>query len=88
MPDRLENRFKFFLKTRNWILHDCVNDNHLSLKDSKSQKFFFDLLEEYIKESKALKAKIFKEMETWLKANGYDLDRLYPLSGVLLKDNE
>ena len=88
LPDRLEDRFRFFLKTRNWILHNCVYDNHLSFKDPKSQKFFFGILEAYIKEAKTLKAEMFSEMETWLKANGYDLDRVYPLSGGLLKDNE
>jgi hypothetical protein len=88
LPDRLEDRFKFFLKTRSWILHNCVNDNHLSFKDPKSQKIFFGVLEEYIKEAKALKAEIFKEMESWLEANGYDLGRVYPLSGGLLKDAE
>lgn len=88
LPDRLEDRFKIFLKTRSWILHDCVYDNHLSFKEPKSQQFFFGLLEEYIKEAKALKAEIFKEMEAWLKANGYDLARVYPLAGDLPKDME
>jgi hypothetical protein len=27
-------------------------------------------------------------MEAWLNASGYDLDRVYPLSGGLLKDEE
>jgi hypothetical protein len=88
LPDRLEDRFKFFLKTRSWILHNCVYDNHLSFKDPKSQKIFIGVLEEYIKEAKALRAEIFKEMEAWLNASGYDLDRVYPLSGGLLKDEE
>ena len=88
LPDRLKDRFRLFIKTRSWFLHECVHDIHLSFKDQKSQKFYFGLLEEYIKEAKALKVEIFKEMESWLKANGYDLDRVYPLSGGLLKDNE
>ena len=88
LPDRLKDRFRFFIKTRSWILHDCVVDNHLSFKDPKSKTFFFGLLEEYIEEAKALKAEIFQEMEAWLEANGYDLGRVYPLSGELLKDNE
>jgi hypothetical protein len=75
----LEDRFEFFLKTISWISNDCVYDNHLSFKDPKSQQFFFGILEEYIKEAKSLKAEIFKEMEAWLKANGYDLDLVYPL---------
>jgi hypothetical protein len=86
LPDRLEDRFKFFLKTRSWILHDCVYDNHLSFKDPKSQQFFFGILEEYIKEAKALKAEIFKEMEVWLKANGYNLDQVYQPVGEFPKD--
>jgi hypothetical protein len=88
LPDRLEDRFKLFLKTRSWILHDCVYDNLLSFKDPKSQKIFFGVLEEYIKEAKAIKAEIFKEMESWLKANGYDLDRVYQPIGELPKDIE
>jgi hypothetical protein len=88
LPDRLEDRFKFFLKTRRWILHNCVYDNHLSFKDPKSQKIFIGVLEEYIKEAKALKAEIFKEMESWLEANGYDLDRVYQPVGELPKNME
>jgi len=79
LPDRLEDRFRFLIKTRSWILHDCVTDKHLSFKDPKSQEFFFGLLEKYIKEAKALKSEIFREMESWLKVNGYDLDLVYPL---------
>ena len=83
LPARLEDRFKLFLKTRSWILHECVNDNRLSFKDPISQEFFFGILKEYITEGKALKAEIFKEMEDWLEANGYDLDRVYQRGGEL-----
>ena len=33
LPDRLEDRFKLFLKTRSWILHDCVYDNRSKQED-------------------------------------------------------
>lgn len=86
LPERLRDRFRFFIKTRSWILHDCVNDPRLSFKDAKSQDFFFDILEEYLKEAKALKAEIFREMEIWLTKNGYNLDQVYPLSGEFPED--
>ena len=52
-------------------------------QDPQSQQFSFGVLEEYIKEAKALKAEIFKEMESWLEQNDYELEQVYQLGGKL-----
>ena len=88
LPDRLQDRFRIFIKTRSWILHECLVDERLSFKEEKSQQFFYGLIAEYIEEAIALKSEIFNEMEAWLKANGYDLDRVYPLSGGVAEEPE
>ena len=87
-PNHLKSSGQMFLKTKDWIIHECVNDTHLSYRKENSKKHFFGVIEAYIKDAKTIETEIFSEMESWLKVNGFDLNRIYPLSGGMLKDNE
>lgn len=78
-----EESFRIVIKTREWILYECVCDHHLSFRKQNSTKHFFRIIEAYIKDIKAMKTEMLYEMEAWLKKKGYDLHQVYQLRGKL-----
>ena len=55
LSKELEESFRMVLKIREWILHECVYDHHLSFRKQNSQKHFFGIINAYIKDAKAIK---------------------------------
>ncbi len=74
LPKYLCTQQKLFLKTKDWIMRECVNDIHLSFRKEDSKKHFFGIIESYIKDTKVIKTELFKEMESWLNTYDCELD--------------
>ena len=80
--------YKRYLLQKSYFQNQCIHDHHLSFKKNNSKKYFFGLIDAYIRDVKAIKLKIFNEMEAWLKTNGFDLGQVYQPIGELPKDME
>ena len=85
LPQEWEDGMRFFLKGKDWILNECIYDNHLSLRNSNSNKHFYGLIEAYIKEAKTRKITILNEIELWIEQNSFDFDRVSQRVGILPK---
>ena len=88
IPKKLMNRFDDFLEERNWIIHKCVVDEYLSLRNVNSKNKLFKRIERFVAESKALSREIHNLMESWYDTSGYDLDYAYSLAEQLLENAE
>ncbi|MHC1605401.1 MAG: hypothetical protein ACXQTP_05485 [Candidatus Methanofastidiosia archaeon] len=88
IPKKLMDRFDDFLEERNWIIHKCVVDEYLSLRNVNSKNKLFRRIERFVDEAKALRREIHNLMESWYVISGYDLDDAYSLAKQMLKNAE
>jgi hypothetical protein len=88
IPKNLMDRFDAFLKERNWIIHKCVINEFLSLRNMDSKQRLFKRIEEFVNEAISLKKEIYNLMESWYSDTGYDLNYVYSLAGKMLKKAE
>ena len=47
IPKKLMNRFDVFLEERNWIIHKCVINEYLSLRNAESKKRLFERISNF-----------------------------------------
>ncbi len=74
IPPLLHNRFDKLLKERNWLIHNCITTDYLSLRSENNKYRLFERLEEFADESMLLAKEIHNLNDVWFSGNGYDLD--------------
>ena len=80
------NRFDDFLEERNWLIHKCVVDEYLSLRNVTLKTKLFKRIERFVDESIALRREVHNLMESWYLSSGYNLDYAYSLADQMLKN--
>lgn len=80
IPEKLLNRFKNFLDERNWLIHKCVVDDYLSLRNEIKKQMLFNRLVTFVEEARGLNNEIHALMESWYIETGYDLDYAHNLA--------
>jgi len=80
------NRFDDFLDERNWIIHNCVINEYLSLRNMDSKQRLFKRIEAFVYEAITLRKEIHNLMESWYSDSEYDLNYAYSLAEKLLKN--
>ena len=88
IPKNLMNRFDDFLEERNWIIHKCVINEYLSLRNVDSKQRLFKRIEAFVDEAIELKREIHNLMESWYSDSGYDLNDAYSLAEKMLQNAE
>ena len=88
IPKNLMNRFDGFLGERNWIIHKCVINEYLSLRNVNSKKQLFKRIEAFVDEAIILRREIHNLIESWYVDSGYDLNYAYSLAEKMLGNAE
>lgn len=88
IPKNLMNRFDVFLEERNWIIHKCIINEYLSLRNMESEQRLFKRIEAFVDEAIKLRREIHNLMETWYSDSGYDLNYAYSLAEKMLEKAE
>ena len=88
IPKNLMNRFDDFLEERNWIIHKCVINEYLSLRNMDSKQRLFKRIEAFVDEAITLRREIHHLMKDWYSDSGYDLNYAYSLAEKMLENAE
>lgn len=88
IPRNLMDRFDNLLDERNWIIHKCVIDENLALRNVKTKNKLFRRIDSFVEESQNLKHEIYNLMKSWYVENGYDMDYAYSLADDMIKNAE
>ena len=88
IPNDLIERFDLFLKERNWLIHKCVVNEYLSLRNKKNKEDLFSRILVFSTEAQSLKKEIYKLLERWYEQKGYDLEHAYKLAEKLISNAE
>ena len=88
IPSHLEKRFDVFLDERNWLIHNCVTDEFLSLRNQAERQRLFQRIDGFSEEAIALQNDIHGLFEDWFTELGYDLGQSYAIAEALLKNAE
>ncbi len=88
IPSQLISRFGAFLKERNWLIHKCVVEEYLSLRNSDSKTRLYTRIEKFVDEAIALRHETHMLMESWYASAGYDLKNAYSLVERILRKAE
>ncbi|WP_284451693.1 glutathione S-transferase family protein [Methylophaga thalassica] len=88
IPPHLVKRFDVFLSDRNWLIHNCVTDEFLSLRNKEERQRLFQRVAEVSQQAIALQGEIHGLFEDWFTELGYDLGESYELAEELLKNAE
>ena len=88
IPPHLAKRFEALLEERNWLIHNCVTDEFLSLRNTAERQRLFQRIDGFSEEAIALQGEMHGFFEKWYTELGYDLDRSYVLAKTMLKNAE
>jgi hypothetical protein len=88
IPPHLAKRFDVFLSERNWLIHNCVTNEFLSLRKKAERQRLFQRIGGFSEEAIALQGEIHGLFEDWFTELGYDLGESYELAEELLKNAE
>ena len=77
IPSHLAKKFDFVLKERNWIVHNCVASDMLSLQSTAPKKLLFDRLDDCSKNVTSLMNSMFELHNSWFTQKGYNLQRAF-----------
>jgi hypothetical protein len=86
IPPFLHERFNNFLKERNWLIHSCMQTDHLSLRSEKNKLHLFGRLEEFSEEAIDLRKELQNLMNTWSSEKGYDLNLAIEKAEKLIRE--
>lgn len=88
IPPRLAKRFDELLVERNWLIHKCVTDEYLSLRNQLEKKRLFTHIDAFVEEVIALQNETHSLFEQWFIDLGYDLGKVYKQAEHLLNQAE
>lgn len=88
IPQQILNRFDDFLTERNWLIHKCVIDEYLSLRNVNAKEKLYARIKRFIDESIELQKEVANLIESSYVSSGKDLACAYSLAEKTLKDAE
>ncbi len=88
IPPNLGKRFDKLLVERNWLIHRCVTDEYLSLRNQSEKQRLFVRISEFAEEAISLQNEIHGLFEQWYLDLGYDLEKAYHHAEQLLMQAE
>lgn len=86
IPNKLLDRFDKFLVERNWLIHKCVINEFLSLRNSSDRNKLFSRIDNFSEEAKSLRNEISTLFELWYQSNGYDINTAHAVADTMLKN--
>jgi uncharacterized FlgJ-related protein len=84
----LARRFDELLVERNWLIHKCVTDEYLSLRNQLEKQRLFARIDAFSEEAIALQNGTHSLFEQWFIDLGYDLGKAYEHAEHQLKQAE
>lgn len=88
IPENLHVRFGDFLDERNWVIHKCVVNEYLSLRNENDKNRLLDRIGEFATEANLLHKEIHDLFELWSTEQSYSLEEAYRNAGRLLSEAE
>lgn len=88
IPPHLAKRFDVLLDDRNWLIHNCVTDEFLSLRNETERQRLFQRIGKVSEDAIALQSEVHGLFEDWFTELGYDLGESYALAEELLNNAE
>lgn len=88
IPPPLAKRFDELLVERNWLIHKCVTDEYLSLRNQPEKQRLFARIDDFAEEAIALQNEVHGLFEQWFIGLGYDLGKAYEHAERQLKQAE
>lgn len=88
IPEHLHVRFGDFLNERNWVIHKCVINEYLSLRNDKDKNRLFLRIGKFVTEANLLTKEIHDLFESWFKEQGYNLEEAHVNAGRILSNAE
>ena len=86
IPADLAKRFDLLLAERNWLIHHCVTDEYLSLRNETKRLRLFRRINTFAEEAISLQNEVQCLFEDWFTELGYDLSKAYDVAEDLLKN--
>lgn len=77
IPPPLAKRFDVLLVARNWLIHKCVTDEYLSLRNRVEKQRLLARIDAFSEEAIALQNITHALFEQWFIELGYDLGMAY-----------
>jgi hypothetical protein len=84
----MHERFSEFLDERNWVIHRCVLNEYLALRNEDDKKRLFVRIGEFAAEAKLLTKEIHDLFESWFKEQGYSFEEAHKNAERILSDAE
>ncbi len=88
IPENMYSRFSDFLDERNWLIHKCVVNEYLTLRNENEKKLLFSRIGEFAAEAKLLTNEMHGHLEAWFKEHGYSIEEAYENAERILSDAE
>ena len=88
IDENLIIRFDKFLIERNWIVHKCVINEFLALRNIKAQESSFTRIKNFSQEAINLNNKTCELLNKWFQEKGYDLEKAQVIARNLLENAE
>ncbi len=73
--ENLIKRFEIFLEERNWLIHKCVINEFLSLRNINDRSKLFSRIKLFSQEAIDLNTEICNLLTTWFQSNGYNINK-------------
>ncbi|MDD5549419.1 MAG: hypothetical protein PHI79_07500 [Sulfurovaceae bacterium] len=88
IPKSLYMRFRDFLDERNWIIHKCVINEYLSLRNENNKTRLFNRINKFTIEARLLIKEVNSFNELWYVEKGYSLEESQRNAEKILSDAE
>lgn len=85
IPLFLHKRFDSFLSERNWLIHNCVTSDYLSLRSEKEKVRLMTRMEAFSEEAMALSKELQRLNNRWYSEKGYDLSLAFEKAEELIR---
>lgn len=88
IPENMYERFSRFLDERNWVIHKCVVNEYLALRNEEDKNRLFARLGEFGTEAKLLTKEIHDLFESWFTGQGYSIEEAHKNAERILSNAE
>ncbi len=79
-PNELSEKFDSYLVERHWLIHKCVIEEFLALRNVNAKLALFTRIDNFANTSIHLQNELSSLFETWFTENGYNIDRAYAIA--------
>jgi len=88
VPFDLTKRLENFLGERNWLIHRCVHQEFLSMRNDSARLRLFDRISSFVNEAILIRKGIMDLGHGWLCDMGYDQEEASSLAEKMLAEAE